>query len=48
MTALIIFICLVMLGIIVVQISRVRELSAAMRGEEQASINSTNLSLIHI
>ncbi len=42
MTALIIFICLVMLGIIVVQISRVREISAAMRGEEQASINSTN------
>jgi len=42
MTALIIFICLVMLGIIVVQISRVRELSASMRGEEQASINSTN------
>jgi cytochrome c oxidase subunit 2 len=42
MTALIVFICLVMLGIIVVQISRVRELSAAMRGEEQASINATN------
>ncbi|MFK8054687.1 MAG: OmpA family protein [Saprospiraceae bacterium] len=42
MTALIIFICLVMLGIIVVQISRVREISASMRGEEQASINSTN------
>jgi len=42
MTALIIFICLVMLGIIVVQISRVREISAAMRGEEQASINATN------
>ena len=42
MTALIVFICLVMLGIIVVQISRVREISASMRGEEQASINSTN------
>lgn len=42
MTALIIFICLVMLGIIVVQISRVREISASMRGEEQASVNATN------
>ena len=42
MTALIVFICLAMLAVIIVQISRVRELSAAMRGEEQAERSATN------
>ena len=42
MTALIVFICLAMLAVIVVQISRVRELSAAMRGEEEALAKATD------
>jgi len=42
MTALIVFICLAMLGVIVLQISRVRELSAAMRGVEEADRKATN------
>ncbi len=42
MTTLIILICLAMLTIIVVQIARVRELAAAIRGEEQASRRRTD------
>ncbi len=42
MTILIILICFAMLAIIVVQISRVRELAAAIRGEELASRRRTD------
>ena len=42
MTLLIVLICLAMLAIIVVQISRVRELSAAIRGEAEARRKATN------
>ncbi len=42
MTILIVLICLAMLAIIVVQISRVRELSAAIRGEDQAARRRTD------
>ena len=42
MTILIVLICFAMLAIIVVQISRVRELAAAIRGEEQASNRRTD------
>lgn len=42
MTLLIVLICLAMLAIIIVQISRVRELSAAIRGEAEARAKSTD------
>ena len=42
MTLLIVTICLAMLAIIIVQISRVRELSAAIRGEEEAQRKGTD------
>ncbi len=42
MTAFIVLICFAMLGIIVFQISKVRELSAAIHGEAEASRKSTN------
>ena len=42
MTAFIIFICLLMLGVITLQISRVRELSASMRGQEEADAKATD------
>ena len=42
MTTLIVLLCVVLLFIIVVQISRVRELSAKLRGEEELEEHSTN------
>ena len=42
MTLLIVLICLAMLAVIVVQISRVRELSAAIRGEAEARRKATD------
>ncbi len=42
MTALIVFICLAMLAIIILQISRVRELSATLRGHEEAERKATD------
>ena len=42
MTALLVVICLALLGLISLQISRVRELSAAIRGEEEAERKATN------
>ena len=42
MTALIIFLCLILLAIIIVQYGKFRELTARIRGEEEAALESNN------
>lgn len=42
MTTLIIFLCLIMLAIIIVQYGKFRELTASIRGEEEAMLESNN------
>ena len=50
MTAFIIFICLVLLAIVIIQVGKVTELASKIKGEEEAQYQSnfwnSNLSLI--